>query len=112
MSLDALSRTAYDDDHEAFRQTVRQFMEKEIAPNQAKWAEAGIVDKDVWLKAGELGLLCPTVPEEYGGLGLDFRYNAVIDEELSYLGSSAGITLQSDIVADYIVNYGSVEQLA
>jgi alkylation response protein AidB-like acyl-CoA dehydrogenase len=50
------------------------------------------------------------VPEEYGGLGLDFGYNAVIDEELAYAGSTAGITLHSDIVADYIVAYGSEEQ--
>ena len=111
MSLDALHRTAYNEDHEAFRQTVRQFMEREIAPHQAVWAEAGIVDKSVWLKAGELGLLCPTVPEEYGGLGLDFGYNAIMSEESSYSGRvSTGFRLHSDIVVNYLISYGSEEQ--
>ena len=80
MSLDSLARTAYNEDHEAFRQTVRRFMQEEIAPHQAEWADAGIVPKSIWPKAGELGLLCPTVPEEYGGLWLDFGYNAIVDE--------------------------------
>ena len=87
MSLDQLSRTAYSEDHEAFRQTVRRFMQEEIAPNAAKWQEEGIVPKSIWPKAGELGLLCPTVPEEYGGLGLDFGYNAIVDEEEQLLAA-------------------------
>lgn len=111
MSLDELSRTAYNEDHEAFRNTVRQFMANEIAPNAEKWQKAGVVDKSVWPKAGELGMLCPTVPEEYGGLGLDFGYNAIVGEESSYTGQVAnGFTLQSDIVVNYIVQYGSEEQ--
>ncbi|MCJ8158147.1 acyl-CoA dehydrogenase family protein [Sphingomonas sp. LaA6.9] len=111
MSLDQLARTAYSEDHEAFRQTVRRFMQQEVAPNAAKWEEAGIVDKAIWPKAGELGLLCPTVPEEYGGLGLDFGYNAIVDEEAAYHGGVAlGFSLQSDIVVNYIVSYGSEEQ--
>src|SRR3546814_2639665 len=81
MSLDNLSRTAYNEDHEAFRATVRQFLEKEVAPNAAQWAEDKIVPKSIWPKAGEIGMLCPTVPEAYGGLGLDFGYNAIVDEE-------------------------------
>ena len=68
------------------------------------------MDRTFWRACGEAGLLCPTLPEEYGGLGLDFGYNAVVDEELAYAGSAAGITLQSDIVADYILHYGSEEQ--
>ncbi|NJS13593.1 MAG: acyl-CoA dehydrogenase [Sphingopyxis sp.] len=111
MSLDNLARTAYTDDHEAFRRTVRQFMETEIAPNANKWAEDGIVDKAIWPKAGDLGLLCPTVPEAYGGLGLDFGYNAIVDEEAAYYGRAAtGFSLQSDIVVNYLVTYGSEEQ--
>ncbi len=111
MSLDNLSRSAYTDDHEAFRATVRQFLEKEVAPHQAQWAEDGIVPKSIWPKAGELGLLCPTVPEEYGGLGLDFGYNAIVDEESAYYGrATTGFSLQSDIVTSYIVKYGSEEQ--
>ena len=111
MSLDVLARTAYNEDHEAFRQTVRQFLLKEVAPNAAKWDDDGIVPKSLWPKAGELGLLCPTVPEEYGGLGLDFGYNAIVDEESAYYGEVAtGFSLQSDIVANYIISYGSEEQ--
>ncbi len=111
MSLDNIPRTAYNEDQEAFRATVRQFMLKEIAPNAKQWQEDGIVPKLIWPKAGELGLLCPTVPEEYGGLGLDFNYNAIVDEEGSYYGGAAtGFSLQSDIVANYLISYGSEEQ--
>ena len=108
--LDTSRRTAFNDDHEAFRDSVRRFFAKELIPHLDRWEEQGIVDREFWNKCGEAGLLCPTVPEAYGGLGLDFGYNAVIDEELSYAGSSAGITLHSDIVADYLVAYGSEEQ--
>ncbi len=111
MSLDALARTAYDEDHEAFRLTVRRFMKEEIAPNAAQWDDDKIVPREVWPKAGELGLLCPTVPEEYGGLGLDFGYNAIVNEEAAYYGGSPlGFSLQSDIVVNYIIQYGSEEQ--
>ncbi len=111
MSLDTVQgRFAYTEDHEAFRQSVRSFLQKEAVPHVAKWEEAGIVDKSIWTKAGEIGMLCPTVPEEYGGLGLDFGYNAIIDEEVSYAGTPLGFSLQSDIVCDYIVQYGSEEQ--
>jgi acyl-CoA dehydrogenase len=111
MSMDQLARTAYTEDHEAFRQTVRRFVQEEIAPHQAEWAEAGIVPKALWPKAGELGLLCPTVPEAYGGLGLDFGYNAIVDEESAYYGGvTTGFSLQSDIVANYIIAHGSEEQ--
>jgi len=104
------ARAIYDEDLNVFRDQVRKFFDKALTPNLDRWEEAGIVDREFWRACGEAGLLCPTVPEAYGGLGLDFRYNAVIDEELAYAGSSAGITLQSDIVADYLVHYGSEEQ--
>ena len=113
MSMDLLARTAYNEDHEAFRQTVRRFLEAEVAPHQAEWANAGIVPKALWPKAGALGMLCPTVPEEYGGLGLDFGYNAIVDEESAYYGRvTTGFSLQSDIVCNYLVSYGSDEQKA
>jgi alkylation response protein AidB-like acyl-CoA dehydrogenase len=110
--LDISRRTAFNEDHNAFRDQVRKFFTKELVPNLDRWEEEGVVDRSFWRACGEAGLLCPTVPEAYGGLGLDFGYNAVIDEELAYAGSSAGITLQSDIVAEYIVSYGSDEQKA
>jgi alkylation response protein AidB-like acyl-CoA dehydrogenase len=110
MMLDTSRRTCFTESHELFRDSVRKFFERELTPHLERWEKQEIVDRDFWNKCGEAGLLCPTVPEEYGGLGLDFGYNAVIDEELAYAGSTAGITLHSDIVADYIVAYGSEEQ--
>ena len=108
--LNTDSRTAYSQDHAQFRDQVRKFLAKEVTPNADRWEEAGIVDRGAWNLAGAAGLLCPTVPEEYGGLGLDFGYNAVIDEEVAYNGATLGFSLQSDIVADYLVAYGSEEQ--
>jgi alkylation response protein AidB-like acyl-CoA dehydrogenase len=108
--LNTDSRTAYSQDHTQFRDQVRKFLAKEVTPNADRWEEAGIVDRGAWNLAGAAGLLCPTVPEEYGGLGLDFGYNAVIDEEVAYNGATLGFSLQSDIVADYLVAYGSEEQ--
>ncbi|HEY0026616.1 MAG TPA: acyl-CoA dehydrogenase family protein [Allosphingosinicella sp.] len=107
--LDTARRFAFGDDHHLFRDQVRRFLAHELHPHLDRWEEEGIIDRAFWTKAGEAGLLCPTVPEEYGGPGLDFGFNAVIDEELGYAGSTAGITLHSDIVADYIVAYGSEE---
>ena len=108
--LDTSARTAFTDDHAMFRESVRKMFERELLPHLDRFEQEGIVDRAFWKACGEAGMLCPTVAERYGGLGLDFGYNAVIDEELAYAGSSAGITLQSDIVADYIENYGSEEQ--
>jgi alkylation response protein AidB-like acyl-CoA dehydrogenase len=108
--LDLSRRTAFTPEHDQFRDSVRRFFDRELLPHLNRWEEEGIIDRAFWTKAGEAGLLCPTVPEEYGGPGLDFGFNAVIDEELAYAGSTAGITLHSDIVADYLVAYGSEEQ--
>jgi len=104
------SRAPFDEELNLFRDQVRKFYDRALTPNLDRWEADGIIDREFWLACGEAGILCPTVPAEYGGLGLDFRYNVVISEELFYAGSSAGITLQSDIVADYIANYGSEEQ--
>ncbi len=113
MTLDTLpGRFAYNEDHEAFRQTVRSFLAKEGVPNVNAWEEARLVPKAFWRKAGEIGMLCPTVPEEFGGLGLDFGYNAIVDEEMAYAGVPAGFSLQSDIVVGYLEQYGSPEQKA
>ncbi|MCK9543346.1 MAG: acyl-CoA dehydrogenase family protein [Novosphingobium sp.] len=108
--LDLSARTAYNEDHAMFRDTVRQVFERELLPNLDKYEEEGIVGRAFWRACGEAGMLCPTTDEKYGGLGLDFGFNAVVAEELAYAGSSAGITLQSDIVAEYIESYGSEEQ--
>ena len=62
-----LKRDLFNDDHEAFRNMVRRFIDNEIAPHHASWEEAGIVPRELWLKAGAAGMLCCTVPEQYGG---------------------------------------------
>jgi acyl-CoA dehydrogenase len=110
--LDTAQRTLYGETHDVFRDQIRKLFSKVLVPHLDAWESAGVVDRKFWLACGEAGLLCPTIPERYGGAGLDFSYNAVIDEELAYAGSSAGITLQSDIVADYILKYGSEDQRA
>jgi len=105
-----LSRRAFQSDElNMFRDSVRRFFARELEPHLERWEEQGEIDRNFWRKAGEAGLLCPNVSPDYGGLGLDFGYNSVIDEELGYLGSSAGIGLHSDIVAPYIEAYGSEE---
>jgi acyl-CoA dehydrogenase len=108
--LDVTARLVFTEDHAMFRETVRKLFDRELIPNLDRYEQEGIVDRRFWRACGEAGLLCPTVKEENGGLGLDFGYNAVVTEELAYAGSSAGITLQSDIVAEYIEKYGSPEQ--
>jgi acyl-CoA dehydrogenase len=108
--IDSSARMVFGEEHTLFRETVRKVFDRALLPNLERYEVEGSIDRPFWLACGEAGLLCPTVKEENGGLGLDFSYNAVVDEELGYSGSSAGITLQSDIVAEYIERYGSPEQ--
>ena len=108
--IDATDRSLFSEDHHAFRDTVRKVLTDVIAPRMDAHEAEGVVEREAWAKVGAAGLLCPQVPEAYGGPGLDFSFNAIVGEEMSYLGSAAGFTLQSDIVADYIVHYGSEEQ--
>lgn len=108
--LDTARRTGQDESQALFRDSVRRFLAAEGVPHLDRWEEAGIVDRDFWTKAGSAGLLCPTVPEEYGGPGLDFGYNAIVTEEHAYARVPSGITLQSDVLADYFLAYGSEEQ--
>lgn len=104
-------RTVFREDHEQFREQARRFIEREIAPHLHTWEKAGIVPKEVWRKAGDAGLLCATVPEEYGGAGGDFGHSAVMIEELARINATAiGFTTHSEIVAPYIVAYGTEEQ--
>ncbi|WP_079437203.1 acyl-CoA dehydrogenase family protein [Zoogloea sp. LCSB751] len=104
-------RTVFREDHEMFRDMARRFIDKEIVPHLHDWETAGIVPKDVWLKAGAAGLLCSCVPEEYGGAGGDYGHSAVMIEELARVNATAvGFTTHSEIVANYLVAYGSEEQ--
>jgi long-chain-acyl-CoA dehydrogenase len=101
----------FQDEHELFRKTVTAFIDREIAPNYENWEKAGQATRDVWRKAGEAGLLMTDIPEEYGGAGADFLYSAVMIEEMAKrVFSAPGFRLHSDIVAPYILNYGSDEQ--
>ena len=108
---DISMRPVFREDHEQFREQARRFIEREIVPHLHAWEAEGIVPKSVWLKAGEAGLLCSTVPEAYGGAGGDFGHSAVMIEELARVNATAvGFTTHSEIVAPYIVAYGTEEQ--
>jgi acyl-CoA dehydrogenase len=108
--LETGKRTGNDEDHELFRDQIRKFFAKALLPHLDQWEAAGIADRQFWRDCGEAGLLCPTIPGQYGGLGLDYSFNAVINEELAYAGFPGTITLHSDIVAEYILKYGSEAQ--
>jgi alkylation response protein AidB-like acyl-CoA dehydrogenase len=105
-------REIFEPEHESFRQTVRSFIEKEIAPHHEQWEKDGLVDRSVWTKAGELGLLCFDVDEQYGGAGVkDFRYNMVMAEELTRAGvNGPGFLVHTDIIVPYISSLGTEEQ--
>jgi alkylation response protein AidB-like acyl-CoA dehydrogenase len=106
-----LARTIFTADHDEFRKNVRRFLEDECVPHHSRWEEQQHVDRDIWRRAGELGLLCLTVPEEYGGMGGDRLYSTVLMEEQSYAGvTGPGFAVHSDIVANYILNFGTEEQ--
>ncbi|MDZ4144882.1 MAG: acyl-CoA dehydrogenase family protein [Burkholderiales bacterium] len=108
-----IERTLFSPDHEAFRDSFRRFMDKEIAPFHADWEEQGHVDREVWRKAGANGFLCMTMPEAHGGAGADKLYSVVQMEELGRAGfSGIGYGLHSEIVAPYILHYGTEAQKA
>jgi alkylation response protein AidB-like acyl-CoA dehydrogenase len=100
-----------DDDVEAFCELAHEFLAKECAPHEARWGEQQHVDREVWNKAGELGLLCPSIPAEYGGGGGTFALDAALAEEQARtLAPSLGTAVHSTIVAHYINAYGTEEQ--
>lgn len=106
-----IPRTLFKEEHEIFRRSVRRFVEAEIAPHHAEWERQGMVSRDAWRKAGEAGLLCTAVPEEYGGMGGDFLHSVIVLEELSRVGATGpGFNLHSDIIAPYILRYGTEAQ--
>ncbi len=93
------------------QEQARRFITAEYAPHIESWNEQGMYDREVWTKAGMAGLLCPAIPEEYGGAGGTFAHEAVISRELSLAGfDSFGAPLHSGIVAPYILHYGTEEQ--
>ncbi|MDP3351276.1 MAG: acyl-CoA dehydrogenase family protein [Hydrogenophaga sp.] len=106
-----IERTLFNADHEAFRDSFRRFVEKEIAPHHEAWEEQGYVDRAVWSKAGENGFLCMTLPEAFGGSEADKLYSVVQMEEIARTGfTGIGFGLHSEIVAPYILHYGTEAQ--
>ena len=106
-----IERSLFTPDHEAFRDAFRRFMDKEIAPFHAAWEEQGYVDRKVWNAAGANGFLCMTMPEQYGGAGADKLYSVIQMEELGRGGfTGIGYGMHSEIVAPYILHYGTEAQ--
>jgi alkylation response protein AidB-like acyl-CoA dehydrogenase len=109
-----MRRTLYDDDHDAFRASVRTFVDKEIVPHVDAWSAAGIVPRELFTAAGRQGFLGMDVPERYGGGGVrDFRFNAVLGEELLRTpdaGAGLGLSLHNDICLPYFLTYCTDEQ--
>ena len=106
-----IKRELFNADHDAFRDTVRRFIDKEIAPFHADWEEEGVVPRTLWLKAGAAGMLCCTVPEEYGGLGLDYLFDVVVFEEMARSGfTGPGFLIHCDLVSTYLKSFGTEAQ--
>jgi acyl-CoA dehydrogenase len=107
------SRAIYNDEHEMFRDALRGFTKVEIAPHFERWEEAGMVDRSLWTAAGAAGLLCPQIPEQYGGPGGTMKHNAVVVEEIGYAGYTGpmiNFSVHSDVCAGYILSAGSEAQ--
>lgn len=106
-----MKRNLFTPEHELFRATAREFFQREVVPHQERWMEAGIVDREAWRKAGEAGLLCPWLPDEYGGPGGDFLHSVIVIEELARAHESGfALPLHSDVVVPYIASFASEEQ--
>ncbi|MGQ0698609.1 MAG: acyl-CoA dehydrogenase family protein [Panacagrimonas sp.] len=106
-------RTVYSEEHEMFRDAVRGFIKAEIAPHFSRWEEAGMVDRSYWAAGGTAGLLCPQIPEEYGGAGGSFKHNAIVAEEIAYAGYAGPATnfsVHGDVCAGYILHAGTEAQ--
>lgn len=107
-----LDRPIFDEDHELYRAASREFFEKEVVPHHDAWETAGVVPREIWTKAGELGHLCHAAPETYGGAGIDdFRFPTVfLEEQSASLASGPGFAVHSDIVMHYVLSLGTPEQ--
>jgi alkylation response protein AidB-like acyl-CoA dehydrogenase len=107
-----MERRLYTEDHEAYRETVRTFLNKEVVPHYEQWEKDGVVSRDVWLAAGRQGLLGTAVPEAFGGGGVDdFRYAAVLSEEFTRAGAAGlAIGLHNDVIGPYLSGLATGEQ--
>jgi acyl-CoA dehydrogenase len=107
------NRAVFDEEHALLRESVRRFAAAKIEPHFQEWEKAGVIDRALWPAAGQAGLLCPQVPERYGGIGGDFRHNAVVIEELAYSGFAGPATdfsVHNDVCCGYLLSYGTEEQ--
>ena len=108
-----MERSLFSEEHDIFRRNFRQFAETRVMPQQSKWREQGVVDREIWLEAGESGFLCPWMEEEYGGAGGDFLHSVIVMEELCRVYESGwAASLHSDIIVPYIHSFGNPEQKA
>ncbi len=106
-----IPRTLFSAEHETFRETARRFIAREVVPYHAEWEKAGVVPRELWRKAGAAGLLCCDVPEVYGGMGGDFLHGTILIEEMARVGATGPtFYLQSDIIAPYLVSFGTEAQ--
>ena len=108
-----IPRTIFNEEHELFRQSLVDYVEKEIVPNNTAWEKAQMMPREAWTGMGAMGFLAINVPEEYGGMGIkDFRYNALLAEVFGHagmIGPAIGFQVHSDIVLPYFLHYGSEE---
>ncbi|QDZ29760.1 acyl-CoA dehydrogenase family protein [Noviherbaspirillum sp. UKPF54] len=105
-----IPRQLFNADHESFRHSFRRFLNAEVMPRHERWEEQGFVDPAIWRRAGELGFLCTNMPENYGGAGCDRLFSTILLEELARANATGiGWPLHSDIVAPYLLRYGSEE---
>ncbi|RCK41009.1 acyl-CoA dehydrogenase [Thalassospira profundimaris] len=104
------TRTIYEAEHQNFRETVRRFLADTAVPRLEKWRAQGHMDRDFWKLCGELGILCPSVPENYGGVDANYLYNAIISEEMGYSSYLPGVAVHSDVNVTYLLHHGTEAQ--
>ncbi len=106
-----MQRTLFRSEHDQFRTSFRQFLDREVKPHQERWREEGMVDRAAWRKAGAAGFLCPWLPEELGGPGGDFLHSVVVMEEVATAYESGfALALHSDVIVPYLATFGDAEQ--
>jgi acyl-CoA dehydrogenase len=102
-----MARAIFSEEHEQFRDQVRRFFDREVVPHYRDWEKSGLTPRGFWRKAGEAGLLCTTLPVEYGGGGGNFLHACVVTEEMARAGANLGIAVHSDMVSPYLMHYAS-----
>lgn len=113
VNFEKANRPFLSEEHLMFRDSLRKFIEREIEPNFEKWEEDRLIPRELWNKLGVQGFLCPSVEEEYGGMGVDFGFDVILSEEFSKVGAGlSGIGLHSNVVTPYISSFGTEEQKA